>query len=640
MKKCSFCSGLVADEATVCPMCGQSLVCDDATRPVDATAMGSKLPPVQQSTPSNVQPIASASGGAGQGPKLPISRNGKKSSLVMILIAIGVIAALGAGAYFLFGAKTSSHLLKMIPAETDFVLTVDGKQILQSAGCKLSADGLEFPRSIEKIMKNMSNQEKEIFDEIAQAKCFNIDQAVFAFSIVNDTRYSSHNPDVSEGYMLISITNKEDVKKFFEGLDDEEFDFDDENGYEVCKIGWRDFIVVDDEYCWIYVGSRHVFDYDYEADDDVAYKAVVKRIEKIKNEANKKSIADVSYKSNILSDGNAAALMFDSKNLSDILGIEWGEYLGDKKYNELKVGVVANLEKESISLKAKLYDKDGGELEWSPGFGEINSSLAKYLNDNDMLVVAGSIDPDFSWEKYLSFIEEKTGEKMPKEIRSEYLKWMSALKGTIMYSVGFDSLDKLIKGDFTGLNCLAIVEMKDGKAKEAIDEISKLAALTGGEYIKKEGSALVLNADKFKFKLEEIDGNLILSNREIKEAGNEKMPNSFFDGKASASKLNIKKDSEIATLLDFPGNSSLELTFDKKELVAKLTFEGITEEAGILEFFISKINKYISPDFQRKIEDKFDLGYGNDYGVDYGVESIATDTLVADSVAYVDSVSY
>lgn len=627
MKKCSFCSGLVADEATVCPMCGQSLVCDDATRPVDATAMEKNFDTVRPSAPSNIPPVAQSTG------------SGKKSLIVKILIAVVAFAALGAGAYFLLGAKSSSQLLKMIPAETDLVMTVDGKQILQSAGCKLSADGLELPRAIEKIMKNMSNQEKEIFDEIAQAKCFNIDQVVYALNLVNDTEYSDHNPDVSEGYMLISITNKEEVKKFFENLDDE-FDFDDENGYEVSKIGWRDFIVVDDEYCWIYVGSRHVFDYDYEADDDVAYKAVVKRIEKIKNEANKKSIADVSYKSNILSDGNAAALIFDSKNLSDILGIEWGEYLGDKKYNELKVGVVANLEKESISLKAKLYDKDGGELEWSPGFGEINSSLAKYLNDNDMLVVAGSIDPDFSWEKYLSFIEEKTGEKMPKEIRSEYLKWMSALKGTIMYSVGFDSLDKLIKGDFTGLNCLAIVEMKDGKAKEAIDEISKLAALTGGEYIKKEGSALVLNADKFKFKLEEIDGNLILSNREIKEAGNEKMPNSFFDGKASASKLNIKKDSEIATLLDFPGNSSLELTFDKKELVAKLTFEGITEEAGILEFFISKINKYISPDFQRKIEDKFDLGYGNDYGVDYGVESIATDTLVADSVAYVDSVSY
>lgn len=627
MKKCSFCSGLVADEATVCPMCGQSLVCDDATRPVDATAMEKNFDTVRPSAPSNIPPVAQSTG------------SGKKSLIVKILIAVVAFAALGAGTYFLLGAKSSSQLLKMIPAETDLVMTVDGKQILQSAGCKLSADGLELPRAIEKIMKNMSNQEKEIFDEIAQAKCFNIDQVVYALNLVNDTEYSDHNPDVSEGYMLISITNKEEVKKFFENLDDE-FDFDDENGYEVSKIGWRDFIVVDDEYCWIYVGSRHVFDYDYEADDDVAEKAVVKRIEKIKNEANKKSIADVSYKSNILSDGNAAALMFDSKNLSDILGIEWGEYLGDKKYNELKVGVVANLEKESISLKAKLYDKDGGELEWSPGFGEINSSLAKYLNDNDMLVVASAIDPDFSWEKYLSFIEEKTGEKMPKEIRSEYLKWMSALKGTIMYSVGFDSLDKLIKGDFTGLNCLAIVEMKDGKAKEAIDEISKLAALTGGEYIKKEGSALVLNADKFKFKLEEIDGNLILSNREIKEAGNEKMPNSFFDGKASASKLNIKKDSEIATLLDFPGNSSLELTFDKKELVAKLTFEGITEEAGILEFFISKINKYISPDFQRKIEDKFDLGYGNDYGVDYGVESIATDTLVADSVAYVDSVSY
>lgn len=627
MKKCSFCSGLVADEATVCPMCGQSLVCDDATRPIDATAMGKNFDTVRPLAPSNIPPVAQSTG------------RGKKSLIVKILIAVVAFAALGAGAYFFLGAKSSSQLMKMIPAETDLVMTVDGKQILQSAGFKLSADGIELPRAIEKIMKNMSNKEQEIFEDIAQAKCFNIDQVVYALNMVKDTEYSDHEPDFSEGYVLISITNKEEVKKFFENLDDE-FDFDDENGYEVSKIGWRDFIVVGDEYCWFYYGSRHVFDYDYNADDDVAEKAVVKRIEKIKNEANKKSIADVSYKSNILSDGNAAALMFDSKNLSDIIGVEWGDYLGDKKYNELKVGVVANLEKESISLKAKLYDKDGGELEWSPGFGEINSSLAKYLNDNDMLVVAGSIDPDFSWEKYLSFIEEKTGEKMPKEIRSEYLKWMSALKGTIMYSVGFDSLDKLIKGDFTGLNCLAIVEMKDGKAKEAIDEISKLAALTGGEYIKKEGSALVLNADKFKFKLEEIDGNLILSNREIKEAGNEKMPNSFFEGKASASKLNIKKDSEIATLLDFPGNSSLELTFDKKELVAKLTFEGITEEAGILEFFISKINKYISPDFQRKIEDKFDLGYGNDYGVDYGVESIATDTLVADSVAYVDSVSY
>lgn len=627
MKKCSFCSGLVADEATVCPMCGQSLVCDDATRPVDATAMGKNFDTVRPSAPSNIPPVAQSTG------------RGKKSLIVKILIAVVAFAALGAGAYFFLGAKSSSQLMKMIPAETDLVMTVDGKQILQSAGFKLSADGIELPRAIEKIMKNMSNKEQEIFEDIAQAKCFNIDQVVYALNMVKDTEYSDHEPDFSEGYVLISITNKEEVKKFFENLDDE-FDFDDENGYEVSKIGWRDFIVVDDEYCWFYYGSRHVFDYDYNADDDVAEKAVVKRIEKIKNEANKKSIADVSYKSNILSDGNAAALFFDSKNLSDIVGVEWGDYLGDKKYNELKVGVVANLEKESISLKAKLYDKDGGELEWSPGFGEINSSLAKYLNDDDMLVVATSIDPDFSWEKYLSFIEEKSGDKMPQEIRGEFLKWMSALKGTIMYSVGFDSLDKLIKGDFTGLNCLAIVEMKDGKAKEAIDEISKLAALTGGEYIKKEGSALVLNADKFKFKLEEIDGNLILSNREIKEAGNEKMPNSFFDGKASASKLNIKKDSEIATLLDFPGNSSLELTFDKKELVAKLTFEGITEEAGILEFFISKINKYISPDFQRKIEDKFDLGYGNDYGVDYGVESIATDTLVADSVAYVDSVSY
>ena len=92
-------------------------------------------------------------------------------------------------------------------------------------------------------------------------------------------------------------------------------------------------------------------------------------------------------------------------------------------------------------------------------------------------------------------------------------------------------------------------------------------------------------------------------------------------------------------MLDLPGNSSLELCYEGNELSAKLTFGGFTEEAGILEFFISKINKYISPDFQRKIEDKFNVGYGynDEY---YGIESVAADTVSSDSIAYVDSIAY
>lgn len=627
MKKCPVCSNEVYDHVEKCSVCGWvftqetseynsgDTVSNRSTiKQDDEEETKVQMAPPTAPSPSQHGWGASAPntsvGGASLNnkPNKPQKKASNNKSMVLVwsLIAVCALAALGVVGYYVLGGSASSGLLKMIPAETDLVVTVDGAQILKSAGCKLSGDGVEFSRVIEKFMKNMSKKEQEALEYIAQAKCFDIDQAVFAVNMVNDTRYFNHEPDVSEVFALISITNKDEVVKFFEELDDE-FDFDEEKGYQVCNMGWRDFIVVEDDYCWFYTGSSHVFGDNY--DDEISDVEVVKRIEKIKNNAQKESIADVSYKREILAGGSAAALIFDSKNLSDILGVEWGEYLGDKKYNEFKVGVVADLEKESISLNAKLFDKDGGEIVWAPGLGKINGSFAKYLNSDDVFVMATAIDPDFSWEKYISLIEEKTNEQVPDEIRGEIVKWLSALKGTVMYAVGFESLDKLIESKFTGINVMAIVEMKDGKAKEAIDELAKLGASLGGK-MDKDGSALVINADNIKFKLEEKDGNLVLSNRQLKEQGNENIPNSFFGGKATAMILNINKDSDIAELLELPGNSVLEMSNEGYELKAKLMFSGITDEAGIFEFIMSKVAKYITPEFEKKIERKFESMYG------------------------------
>lgn len=625
MKKCPVCSNEVYDHVEKCSVCGWVFTQETSEYNSGDTVSNRSTIKQDEGEETKVQmtppavPSPSQHGWGASAPNTSVggsplnnqpqkkTSNNKSMVLVWSLIAVCALAALGVVGYYVLGGSASSGLLKMIPAETDLVVTVDGAKILKSAGCKLSGHGVEFPRVIEKLMKNMSKKEQETLEYIAQAKCFNIDQAAFAVNMVSDTRYSNHDPDVSEVFALISITNKDEVVKFFEELDDE-FDFDEEKGYQVCNMGWRDFIVVEDDYCWFYTGSSHVFGDNY--DDEISDVEVVKRIEKIKNNAQKESIADVSYKREILAGGNAAALMFDSKNLSDILGVEWGEYLGDKNYNEFKVGVVADLEKESISLSAKLFDKDGGEIVWAPGLGKINGSLAKYLNSDDVFVMATAIDPNFSWEKYISLIEEKTNEKVPDEIRGEIVKWLSALKGTVMYAVGFESLDKLIESKFTGLNVMAIVEMKDGKAKEAIDESAKLGALLGGEMVKKDGSALVINADNIKFRLEEKDGNLVLSNRQLKEQGNENIPNSFFDGKATAMILNINKDSDIAELLELPGNSVLEMSNKGDELNAKLMFSGITDEAGIFEFIMSKVAKYITPEFEKKIERKFESMYG------------------------------
>lgn len=660
MKKCPVCSNEVYDHVEKCSVCGWVFTQETSEYNSGDTVSNRSTIKQDEGEETKVQmtppavPSPSQHGWGASAPNTSVggsplnnqpqkkTSNNKSMVLVWSLIAVCALAALGVVGYYVLGGSASSGLLKMIPAETDLVVTVDGAKILKSAGCKLSGHGVEFPRVIEKLMKNMSKKEQETLEYIAQAKCFNIDQAVFAVNMVSDTRYSNHDPDVdvSEEFALISITNKDEVVKFFEDLDDE-FDFDEEKGYQVCNMGWRDFIVVEDDYCWLYIGSSHVFGDNY--DDEISDVEVVKRIEKIKNNAQKESIADVSYKREILAGGNAAALMFDSKNLSDILGVEWGEYLGDKNYNEFKVGVVADLEKESISLSAKLFDKDGGEIVWAPGLGKINGSLAKYLNSDDVFVMATAIDPNFSWEKYISLIEEKTNEKVPDEIRGEIVKWLSALKGTVMYAVGFESLDKLIESKFTGLNVMAIVEMKDGKAKEAIDESAKLGALLGGEMVKKDGSALVINADNIKFRLEEKDGNLVLSNRQLKEQGNENMPNSFFDGKTTAMILNINKDSDIAELLELPGNSVLEMSNKGDELNAKLMFSGITDEAGILEFIMSKVAKYITPEFEKKIERKFESMYGYDDEPQWeAVDSAAAlepgydnypDYAVADSVA-------
>ena len=178
MKKCPVCSNEVNDHVEKCSVCGWVFTQETSEYNSGDTVSNRSTIKQDEGEETKVQmtppavPSPSQHGWGASAPNTSVggsplnnqpqkkTSNNKSMVLVWSLIAVCALAALGVVGYYVLGGSASSGLLKMIPAETDLVVTVDGAKILKSAGCKLSGHGVEFPRVIEKLMKNMSKKEQ------------------------------------------------------------------------------------------------------------------------------------------------------------------------------------------------------------------------------------------------------------------------------------------------------------------------------------------------------------------------------------------------------------------------------------------------------------------------------------------------
>ena len=575
MKKCLSCGSNIEDQLEVCPICGnqvnfegqQEVDCETTRIDFDQKT----VPVMQQEQSEN-------------------NKNRRKSWVKWLIIgAVAVLAIVSAVLFFVLGNFMTNQTLKMVPSKSDFVVTINGMQMLDASGIELSGSGVELPRSVESFINIMDADTRKKIKRLLKSKCFNPVGMTFVANVAK----SKYGLDNLESYLIVNLLDKEEaidlLKDFYPNLK-----FEEKNGYKIAKDGYDNFIIIGDEYCWIYEGSRHVVEKSIEEYDGMTVVDMARRLDKIKKEARDKSIADVSYKNEVLDGESVVAAFYDSENMSRLLGKKWSDYIGETRYDGGKVGVEIKFVGMAVEARAKLYDKNGNQIDLLPYSGKINSSMAKYLTDTDIMVSAMAIDPNTPWSEIVSKIEKNVGEEIPSEVRTEVMDFLQSTNGTFMFAGGVDwgKIINVMNGDYSCYSFVSMLEMKKGKAKELLDKVAgRVTNVDSCLNVKYDNSILEVDVKGMKFNVQVKDENLCITNRPIVEAGNEDMPSTFFDGKMIASMSRIKKSTPWINVIGIPGDMVWTATSDNKDFVVRYEIEGLSESDGyasVIDFWVSK----------------------------------------------------
>ena len=545
-------------------------------------------------------------------------------NLIWLIGGGGLAAAVIAGIAY-FSLANSSKILKMIPADSEVVMTYNLNQAIESMGCEISNDEVVLTPEIEDFVDELfTKRDKKDFNKFLEAlvdadNCFDLDQIAL---VVNPS-------DDNEEYALLSVKDKENAIKFIED-NYKNADFEEEGDYDVAKTSNREYIVIDDDYCWVYHSS---FGVDWDEREKLDESDAVDAIEDLKKKADKESISDVSYK-DVFNKDAIFALLYNSKGseFNDYMSSTFGKYWEDT-YDEVKVGVNVTIDDAVAEMQVQLYNKVGDKIEKHPMLQNINSDFAKYLTPDDYFACAIAID-----YKFIKNLIEETGESIDDDAE----KILSSLKGTMSVAFGIKDFKKLQEGDPSGITFMAMAEMSKNDANELIQMLAKEANGKGMSY---DGSTIKFNADGFNLEIGSKDGYLYIANRPLKEKGNDQIPASFFEEKQFAAKTLFSKDQELAKLLDLSEDITAEMILGEDGCLSyTVDYGDIGDAKGIADYFIKKAHSiYKSDSKRRKLEKWFENTYKNTYSYDnygygdYGYdEYVATDSLPREDTYYAD----
>ena len=504
------------------------------------------------------------------------------------LILLPITAIVGVVAWVL-SMLYPADLLKMVPANSDIVVAIDGEQILEASGVDISIFGIEYSENFQELIDFYGNKKDGLLSNLMSAKCFDPRRIVF---VTNVNKPSDSSLEVLlESYFLISLFNRDDAETI---LKDSNFKITCKDDYSISKVAYNTFIILNDDYCWLYKGN-YCLDENIENENIILTENdVVNRIDCITNLASTSSISTDPHKRDILYNGSAIAACIDTKNFSEVINQKLTPILGENGINQEKIAISMRFDKMLFESEVSLYDKDWKQIAISPNSKKINESCAKWLNQKDLLSVAFTIDGDAPWADIIEHIESIIGINIPQLEREQLLTLLTSLDGTIMCACGINGIIQAV--DKTA-NITSILEFKDGKANELFNLASEILHSIGAQNIIQEGSIIEAEINNNKIKMQEIDGKMIISNRRIEIKGNDVMNPEFFAENSFASIMYLDKDNFISRYLDLEGSILLATTCDNNKLSMKLNIQDIEKDnksTGVIDFFIPSALKILN----------------------------------------------
>lgn len=447
-------------------------------------------------------------------------------------IAKRLAGAMFAVAALCFGScsssSTASDDIFSLASKNDLaVVRANAKTIIENAGGAVTADGVDFPAE---LMNGMSKETRTVLT----ARGIDLQ-----FLVAN----------VTEGNEIGITFHITDQKAFDEYLTEvfPNVSVNEEKGYTFRKVG--------DE---TYVFTNSGIGYMLQAEDNG-----VDRLEKLMQQAKANPVAE--WQKTAVEEGNALGLIYNVGQMMKLVKEKKSIDLSTNKLFAMQydpeefassyVKVNASLDGAKLTANSEVVNAQGNTLKSKLNAKDVDASLLKYANADDMMIFMMSMPTGIDWNEMTAAIMEmvaaQTGRNANLEAASAPIAAvLENVDGSVM--VGFGMKGTSTPADFDGV---VAVQLKDGVADEYLKQLHAMASGFGSQLnLTATMADNTLTVKGFGFSAyAKAEGNtLVISLHPITGEGGCTIPASLFNGKTSVFALDLPKDSSAAGLVNLP----------------------------------------------------------------------------------------
>ncbi|MDE7119052.1 MAG: hypothetical protein K2O10_00415 [Muribaculaceae bacterium] len=452
-----------------------------------------------------------------------------KSRLLMALALVAIV---------LTSCSKDSNVLSRIPADADLVMKVDMVKVYENAGCAVDGGRVTLSDQLLKLLWGNPGD--------AQAR--------FASEL-----FASGSVDLNHVFMVVSFKGGDPVLMAA---------VNDRAALEKCLVGGGMSAV--DAQGWSCWSTGEEYGLVLLVADDVVVMTdgedaadAVAIVNKTLDGASKKSIADSDWKSNLLMASNTVDMVVKFDNVPQFAQL--------KSYGNAVVTL--DLDGAKASATSEFRDDDGKLVDRSNGIEkfmtDIDTSMLKYLNSNDMVVTAFGVKSDFPWQQ--------AGQEMEKaqpgssQIFALIISYLKSLNGTTIIGFGpkqgAGSFMASGISDFTAYwDVVLATQLTAGSAEKYITQIEA--------FVKMQGDGAGVTAERMadntlKIMLDGVaiyasaDGNTLLVKTSPEATGSPTVDAAMLKGHSNILAARIPVESALATDLSLTFGTELSIWSEK-----------------------------------------------------------------------------
>lgn len=493
------------------------------------------------------------------------------------------------------GNKKMNGVLDRVPADADVVVVGNVQTIVESLGGKVEKSKIELPRYVQCRMSQQSSSELKKINRFL--KKAHVDLEACAVFADYDDLQSVVVLTVKDKDLFVDGIKSRAYKKIKAECDMDVYAKRVEIGVNGAKDSYN-YIALKGSHAYVLPEARATKDF-----------APVKHLQKVYEEARKKSFAETGY-GKYIAKGNAIGISSSCpKGMEEEMQSLFKSW-GVVSLPDATVCMRGDLKHDKCVADVMVFDKDGKEMktaDFAP-FVNNSSTISKkalaVLGERENILYAVSVK-DMDWGRYMDMMADVYGlSRTDRAQLNLVLNYLEGIDGTVALGFGLtngmQSVADINMGNdmMEQFSATMVIETKDGKAKRAIDDIKGLMEGMSVPFEETDADLTVnlgIIGMSGKLYAKSMDNMLVVSNNPIKENNDNMFVKEEMLTKSNFSiYAKLAKDSKLAKDLKLENDVVLSLYSKPAILNATMAIEivGDTDtKTGIIHKLMNMVVK-------------------------------------------------